>query len=117
MVGEIQTESAQNFSFSFDPHRARGGLAIHRSEELQIGKFSFKEVIEIVSKAHPGMVYSVKPKLIYGKALVEVLIFTASKKSKKVYMDLLTGQLISGNSGKHACLPVSNHGYDSIMDF
>jgi len=86
------TWAPKRTEFADKPHIARASVQLSL---LQLGNYSFKEVIRLVGIAHSGMIYSVKPKLINGKGLAEVLIFTPNKDSKKVMFDLSTGIMSS----------------------
>lgn len=85
------TWNPNRVEFQDKPHIARASVQLSL---LQLGHYSFKNIVAMTQQQHPGMVYSVKPKLINDKALVEILILTPQRRSKKLYFDLFSGNII-----------------------
>ena len=92
LIGDATGEqwNPDRVEFADKPHIARASVQLAL---LQLGKYSFKDVVQKSLKQQPGMVYSVKPKLIKGSALVEVKILTKKGQSKTMFYDLINGNI------------------------
>ena len=92
LIGDATTPKwfPKRVEFEDKAHIARASVQLTL---LQLSKFHFREIIQIVNREIPGMIYSVKPKLINGAAVVEIKVLTGASSSKTVYFDLFTGEI------------------------